>query len=310
MNRLLVLGSVNADHVLRVPHFPRPGETLAGHSYRVVPGGKGANQAVAAARLGAAVSFIARIGDDAIGHQMKTGFAQDGIDVSAVELDDTLPTGIAIIYVSDEGENSIGLSAEANGALTPAVVKGHEAMIADAHTLLLQLEVPLESVFEAARLARSHGTRVVLNPAPAQPLPAELLALVDLITPNQTEAELLTGVRVTDEASAREAAARFHQMGIGEVMITLGSQGVYCSKGQQQALMAGFRVEAVDTTAAGDTFNGALLAADLAGASFQDAVRFAHGAAALSVTRFGAQSSIPTRQEVDAFLLEQTAQGY
>ncbi|MFM4942663.1 ribokinase [Aeromonas bivalvium] len=310
MNRLLVLGSVNADHVLRVPHFPRPGETLAGHSYRVVPGGKGANQAVAAARLGAAVSFIARIGDDAIGHQMKTGFAQDGIDVSAVELDDTLPTGIAIIYVSDEGENSIGLSAEANGALTPAVVQGHEAMIAGAHTLLLQLEVPLESVFEAARLATSHGTRVVLNPAPAQPLPAELLALVDLITPNQTEAELLTGVRVTDEASARQAAARFHQMGIGEVMITLGSQGVYCSKGQQQALIAGFRVEAVDTTAAGDTFNGALLAADLAGASFQDAVRFAHGAAALSVTRFGAQSSIPTRQEVDTFLLEQTAQGY
>lgn len=310
MNRLLVLGSVNADHVLRVPHFPRPGETLAGHSYRVVPGGKGANQAVAAARLGAAVSFIARIGDDAIGHQMKTGFAQDGIDVSAVELDDTLPTGIAIIYVSDEGENSIGLSAEANGALTPAVVQGHEAMIADAHTLLLQLEVPLDSVFEAARLARSHGTRVVLNPAPAQPLPAELLALVDLITPNQTEAELLTGVRVTDEASAREAAARFHQMGIADVMITLGSQGVYCSKGQQQALIAGFRVEAVDTTAAGDTFNGALLAADLAGASFQDAVRFAHGAAALSVTRFGAQSSIPTRQEVDTFLLEQTAQGY
>ena len=310
MNRLLVLGSVNADHVLRVPHFPRPGETLAGHSYRVVPGGKGANQAVAAARLGAAVSFIARIGDDAIGHQMKTGFAQDGIDVSAVELDDTLPTGIAIIYVSDEGENSIGLSAEANGALTPAVVQGHEAMIAGAHTLLLQLEVPLDSVFEAARLAKFHGTRVVLNPAPAQPLPAELLALVDLITPNQTEAELLTGVRVTDEASAREAAARFHQMGIGEVMITLGSQGVYCSKGQQQALIAGFRVEAVDTTAAGDTFNGALLAADLAGASFQDAVRFAHGAAALSVTRFGAQSSIPTRQEVDAFLLEQTAQGY
>ncbi len=170
MNRLVVLGSVNADHVLRVPHFPRPGETLTGHSYQVVPGGKGANQAVAAARLGAEVSFIARIGDDAIGHQMKTGFAKDGIDVSAVELDPELPTGIAIIYVSDEGENSIGISAEANGALTPSVVKGHEAMIAAAHTLLLQLEVPLESVQEAARLARAHGTRVVLNPAPARPL--------------------------------------------------------------------------------------------------------------------------------------------
>ncbi|MFM5139322.1 ribokinase [Aeromonas rivipollensis] len=310
MNRLVVLGSVNADHVLRVPHFPRPGETLTGHSYQVVPGGKGANQAVAAARLGAAVSFIARIGDDAIGQQMKTGFANDGIDVSAVELDDKLPTGIAIIYVSDEGENSIGLSTEANGALDSAMVKRHEAMIAGAHTLLLQLEVPLESVFEAAKLARSHGTRVVLNPAPAQPLSADLLALVDLITPNQTEAELLTGVKVTGEASAAQASARFHQMGIADVMITLGSQGVYCSNGQQQALIPGFRVEAVDTTAAGDTFNGALLAAELAGADFHSAVRFAHGAAALSVTRFGAQSSIPGKQEVDTFLQSQTAQGH
>ena len=310
MNRLVVLGSVNADHVLRVPHFPRPGETLTGHSYQVVPGGKGANQAVAAARLGAAVSFIARIGDDAIGRQMKTGFANDGIDVSAVELDDKLPTGIAIIYVSDEGENSIGLSTEANGALDIAMVKRHEAMIAGAHTLLLQLEVPLESVFEAAKLARSHGTRVVLNPAPAQPLSADLLALVDLITPNQTEAELLTGVKVTGEASAAEASARFHQMGIADVMITLGSQGVYCSNARQQQLIPGFRVEAVDTTAAGDTFNGALLAAELAGADFNAAVRFAHGAAALSVTKFGAQSSIPSKVEVDAFLLAQTAQGH
>ncbi|MFM5556808.1 ribokinase [Aeromonas media] len=310
MNRLVVLGSVNADHVLRVPHFPRPGETLTGHSYQVVPGGKGANQAVAAARLGAAVSFIARIGDDAIGQQMKTGFANDGIDVSAVELDDKLPTGIAIIYVSDEGENSIGLSTEANGALDTAMVKRHEAMIAGAHTLLLQLEVPLDSVFEAARLARAHGTRVVLNPAPAQPLSADLLALVDLITPNQTEAELLTGVKVSDEASAAQASARFHQMGIADVMITLGSQGVYCSNAKQQALIPGFRVEAVDTTAAGDTFNGALLAAELAGADFKAAVRFAHGAAALSVTKFGAQSSIPGKQEVDTFLQSQTAQGH
>ncbi|MFQ2110120.1 ribokinase [Aeromonas rivipollensis] len=309
MNRLVVLGSVNADHVLRVPHFPRPGETLTGHSYQVVPGGKGANQAVAAARLGAAVSFIARIGDDAIGQQMKTGFANDGIDVSAVELDDKLPTGIAIIYVSDEGENSIGLSTEANGALDIAMVKRHEAMIAGAHTLLLQLEVPLDSVLEAARLARAHGTRVVLNPAPAQPLSADLLALVDLITPNQTEAELLTGVKVTGEASAAQASARFHQMGIADVMITLGSQGVYCSNAEQQALIPGFRVEAVDTTAAGDTFNGALLAAELAGADFHSAVRFAHGAAALSVTRFGAQSSIPGKQEVDTFLQSQAAQG-
>ncbi|MGL5814625.1 MAG: ribokinase [Aeromonas sp.] len=309
MNRLVVLGSVNADHVLRVPHFPRPGETLTGHGYQIVPGGKGANQAVAAARLGAEVSFIARVGDDAIGRQMRDGFANDGIDVSAVILDKALPTGIAIIYVSDEGENSIGISAEANGALSPAMVREHEAMIAAAHTLLLQLEVPLESMFEAARLARAHGTRVVLNPAPARPLSTELLALVDLITPNQTEAELLTGIRVTDERSAAEAASRFHQMGIREVMITLGSQGVYCSSPDRQILVPGFRVEAVDTTAAGDTFNGALLAAELAGADFNAAVRFAHGAAALSVTRLGAQSSIPTKAEVDAFLQAQAVQG-
>ena len=309
MNRLVVLGSVNADHVLRVPHFPRPGETLTGHGYQIVPGGKGANQAVAAARLGAEVAFIARVGDDAIGRQMRDGFANDGIDVSAVILDKALPTGIAIIYVSDEGENSIGISAEANGALSPAMVREHESMIAAAHTLLLQLEVPLESVYEAARLARAHGTRVVLNPAPARPLSAELLALVDLITPNQTEAELLTGIRVTDEHSAAEAAARFHQMGIREVMITLGSQGVYCSNPDRQILVPGFQVEAVDTTAAGDTFNGALLAAELAGADFNAAVRFAHGAAALSVTRLGAQSSIPTKAEVDAFLQAQAVQG-
>ncbi|WP_434668280.1 ribokinase [Aeromonas sp. NJAU223] len=309
MNRLVVLGSVNADHVLRVPHFPRPGETLTGHGYKIVPGGKGANQAVAAARLGADVSFIARVGDDAIGRQMRDGFAKDGIDVSAVELDQTLPTGIAIIYVSDEGENSIGISAEANGALSPAMVREHETLIAAAHTLLLQLEVPLESVLEAARLARAHGTRVVLNPAPARPLSAELLALVDLITPNQTEAELLTGIKVKDEASAREAALRFHQMGIADVMITLGSQGVYCSNEARQMLVPGFRVEAVDTTAAGDTFNGALLAAELAGDDFTAAVRFAHGAAALSVTRLGAQSSIPAKAEVERFLQAQTALG-
>lgn len=304
MKQLIVLGSVNADHVLRVPHFPRPGETLRGHSYQVLPGGKGANQAVAAARLGADIGFIARIGDDAIGRQMRDGFEADGIDVSAVESDPTLPTGIAIIYVSDEGENSIGLSAEANGALSPEVVERHAARIAGADTLLLQLEVPLESVQRAATLAHAAGTRVVLNPAPAQPLPASLLALVDLITPNQTEAELLTGVVVTDEASARAAAARFHAMGIASVMITLGAQGVYWSEQGEAALIPGFRVTATDTTAAGDTFNGALLAEQLRGASMQEAIRFAHAAAALSVTRFGAQSSIPHLAEVRAFLKE------
>ncbi|MGL5947848.1 MAG: ribokinase [Aeromonas sp.] len=305
MRRLVVLGSVNADHVLRVPTFPRPGETLTGHSYQVVPGGKGANQAVAAARLGATVDFIARIGQDPVGQAMRQGFAADGIEVSGVLCDEHLPTGIAIIYVNDAGENSIGISAEANSRLTAAAVRTHSDVISAADTLLLQLETPLDGVMEAARIAQESGTRVVLNPAPAKPLPADLLARVDLITPNQTEAQMLTGICVTDEASARDAAAALHAMGIAQVMITLGAQGVYCSDASDARLIPGFRVQALDTTAAGDTFNGAFLAASLSGQAFAPAVRFAHAAAALCVTRAGAQSSIPSSSEVQAFLAAQ-----
>ncbi|MGF1691018.1 ribokinase [Photobacterium kagoshimensis] len=304
MNKLVVLGSVNADHVLQVASFPRPGETLHGHSYSVIPGGKGANQAVAAARLGADIAFIACVGDDSFGITIREAFANDGINTEAVLIEEATPTGIAMIQVAATGENSICISAEANACLTPARLAPHHALISNADTLLMQLETPVETIEAAARVAKEANTKVVLNPAPAQTLSDDLLQLVDMITPNETEAELLTGIKVVDMASAQQAADVLHKKGIPTVMITLGSQGVWVSQQGQGEQVAGFRVEATDTTAAGDTFNGALLTGLQEGKSLNDAIRFAHAAAAISVTRLGAQTSIPHRHEVKRFLLE------
>ncbi|CAG9295281.1 ribokinase [Celerinatantimonas diazotrophica] len=302
MNKLVVLGSVNADHVLQVPRFPRPGETLHGRNYQVIPGGKGANQAVAAARLNADIGFIACVGDDAFGLDIRDSFARDGMNVEHVCVEKHCPTGIAIIQVSDEGENTICISAEANAHLDEPRVSTYQQSIQQADYLLMQLETPLEGVTKAAELAKQAGTPVILNPAPAQELPRELLANIDIITPNETEAEVLTGIAVTDESSAEQAAKVLHDLGIKVVMITLGARGVWVSENNQGQLIAGFRVDAVDTTAAGDTFNGAFVTGLLEGMSLETAIRFAHAAAAISVTRFGAQTSIPYRREVDEFL--------
>lgn len=304
MSKLVVLGSVNADHVLQVESFPRPGETLHGHSYAVIPGGKGANQAVAAARLGADVAFIACVGDDDFGHKMRQQFIDEGMNSEAVMGESNTPTGIAMIQVAATGENSICISAEANARLTPERIKPHHHLIASADTLLMQLETPIETIEVAARVAKDAGTKVVLNPAPAQALSDDLLQLIDVITPNETEAELLTGIAVTDTASAQEAANVLHTKGIASVMITLGSQGVWVSEEGAGKQVGGFRVEAIDTTAAGDTFNGALLTALQKGCKLDEAIRFAHAAAAITVTRTGAQTSIPHLAEVERFLVE------
>ncbi len=304
-NKLTVLGSINADHVITVPHFAKPGETLTGYGYHINYGGKGANQAVAAARLGAQVSFIGCIGDDDIGREMKRAFEKDGIDTQAIVSVSDETTGIAMIQVADSGENSIVISAGANAALNESLVEAFSPQIIEADYLLMQLETPLNAIIKAAKLAKQQGTRVVLNPAPAQPLPDELLAHVDIITPNETEAELLTGVTVTDEKSAVESARVFHAKGIPTVLITLGSKGVYVSEQGDGRIIAGFRVEAKDTTAAGDTFNGALITALLEHKPMSEAIRFAHAAAAISVTRKGAQPSIPSRAETLAFLAQQ-----
>jgi ribokinase len=297
-----VLGSVNADHVIKVDHFPRPGETLHGQSYAVIAGGKGANQAVAAARLGANVHFIASVGDDDFGNNIRKAFAKDGINVDSVMVEEDTPTGIAMIQVAANGENSICISAEANALLTPQRIMPHISKIESADMLLLQLEVPLESIEFAAALAHQSGTTVVLNPAPARVLSDQLLALVDIITPNETEAEVLTGIAVSDNESAQLAANALHKKGINTVLITLGSKGVWLSQSGEGKQIVGYKVNAVDTTAAGDTFNGALLTALLEDKSLDDAIIFAHAAAALTVMSAGAQSSIPYRKQVVEFL--------
>ena len=306
MKRLTVLGSVNADHVLNISRFPQPGETVTGHHYRVAPGGKGVNQVVAAARMGAVPAFIAMLGEDAFGEQMRHTFASEGIDTQAVMTASGKPSGVAMIQVNAEGENSICIAPESNACLTPAAIQPHLSLIHHADYLLMQLETPQETLQLAAEEAVKHHTLVILNPAPASVLEDRFLKLVDIITPNQTEAEALTGINVSDEISAGQAAARLHDRGIPVVVITMGRQGAWVSRRESHStcgeLVPGFDVEARDTTAAGDTFNGALVSCLLTGTGLKEAVRRAHAAAAVSVTRDGALSSVPTLAEVDAFM--------
>lgn len=303
--RLAVMGSINADHILNLNQFPRPGETVIGQQYHVAFGGKGANQAVAAGRSGADISFIACVGEDDVGERIRHQLAKDNIDISSVEIVAGEATGVALIFVNGEGENSIAIHTGANAALTPAMVEKHQQIIVDAGALLMQLESPVESVLAAAKIARQHQTWVILNPAPAMELPDALLALVDTITPNETEAEILTGVSVKSDEDAARAAAVLHGKGIAQVLITLGSRGVWLSDNGNGQRISGFNVEAVDTIAAGDTFNGALITALLEAEPVEQAIRFAHAAAAISVTRQGAQPSVPWRAETDQFLQQQ-----
>ena len=303
--KLVVLGSIKADHILNLESFPTPGETVTGHHYQVAFGGKGANQAVAAGRSGADIAFIACTGDDDIGERVRHQLQSDGIDVAPVRAVKDQSTGVALIFVNAEGENVIGIHAGANAALSVEQVEAEKARIAGAQALLMQLESPLESVLAAAKIAHQHQTTVVLNPAPARELSDELLALVDIITPNETEAEKLTGIRVENDDDAANAARVLHDKGIGIVMITLGSRGVWVSHEGQGRRVPGFKVQAIDTIAAGDTFNGAFVTALLEGIALDEAIRFAHAAAAIAVTRKGAQPSVPWREEIDEFLRQQ-----
>lgn len=302
---LVVLGSINADHILNLESFPAPGETVTGNQYQVAFGGKGANQAVAAGRSGANIAFIACTGDDDTGERVRKQLASDNIDIAPVSVVAGESTGVALIFVNAEGENVIGIHAGANAALTTERVEAQRTIIAGAEALLMQLESPVESVLAAAKIAHENHTTVVLNPAPARVLSDELLALVDIITPNETEAEKLTGIRVENDDDAARAARALHDKGIGTVIITLGSRGVWASVNGEGRRVPGFKVKAIDTIAAGDTFNGALVTALLEGKRMDDAIRFAHAAAAIAVTRKGAQPSVPWRKEIDEFLSQQ-----
>ena len=300
--QILVVGSSNTDMVIKAARLPRPGETILGGTFFMNPGGKGANQAVAIARLGGSVTFICKTGSDIFGHQSQQLFEEEGINTSYVFSDSGNPSGVALITVDEKAENCIVVASGANANLLPSDLAKAEEAIEQADLILMQLEVPMETVCFVADIAWQKGKKVILNPAPAHPLPADLLRHLYLITPNETEAEMITGVKITDESSAGEAARLLSEMGVQHVIITLGSKGALIYSGGKAEMVPALKVEAVDTTAAGDVFNGALTVALSEGRSLKEAARFACKASAISVTRVGAQSSAPYRNEVDIFV--------
>lgn len=300
--KLIVLGSINVDHVINVQQFPRPGETLSGSAYNIAFGGKGANQAVAAGRCGAGIQFIAAVGNDEIGQQICQQLQKDNIDIRSIQTIKKEKTGVALIFVNKQGENEIVIYAGANASVTPEYIEDYKKDIINADAILMQLETPLSTIEVAAKLAKSNRTRVIMNPAPAQPLSDDLLKCIDIITPNETEAECLTGIKVKTERDADQAAQFLHEKGIPVVIITLGNKGAWVSNQGFGKLIKGYRVRAVDTIAAGDTFNGMLVTALLEDKSLDESVKYAHAAAAIAVTRHGAQSSVPLRKEVEQFL--------
>lgn len=303
--KILVIGSSNTDMIVKVPHIPRPGETVLGGEFVTAAGGKGANQAVGAARAGGDVTFIARVGDDMFGRRAIEGFQKDGIRVDWLVRDPQSPSGVALIFVDASGQNSIAVASGANARLSPADVHRAAAAFQGASALIMQLETPLNTVTDAAELAAHQRVPVILNPAPAQPLSGNLLQRISILTPNEAEATALSGVEVHDETTAARAATKLRQRGVGTVIITLGALGAFVEGAKVRQLVPGFKVKAVDSTAAGDVFTGALAVALGEGKALLDAVRFANAAAAISVTRLGAQPSEPTRTEIERFLQQQ-----
>src|SRR5208283_1084210 len=304
---ITVLGSLNMDFVVRVDELPAPGETTLGRDFQMIPGGKGANQACAVGRIGAKTVqgyMIGRVGYDLFGDQLKASLSAAGVDVSAVHSTKAQPTGVALIWVDQRGQNSIVVAPGANHAMTAADVSGHRAVFQGARYALFQLEVPLPVVAAALSVARQMAVRTILDPAPAQPLPADLLANVDVLTPNEQEASLLLGrpVGPIEESEYRRVAGALRGLGVRSVILKLGSRGALYFDGDVEMFQPVFKVDAVDATAAGDIFNGALAVTLAEGKPMQVALRFAAAAAAISVTRVGAQSSVPLRSEVDEFL--------
>ena len=302
-SKILVIGSSNTDMVICTGHLPLPGETVIGGTFFMNPGGKGANQAVTVARLGGRVSFICKTGSDIFGHQANQLFNEEGIDTSYVFSDTKNPSGVALITVDTDAENCIVVAPGANAHLTPNDLKRSAEAVEAADIILLQLEIPMQTVEAAAMMAYRLGKKVVLNPAPASKLSAGLLETLYAITPNETEAEAISGIRITDERTAEEAARKIASMGVCNVIITLGAKGALVFDGAHCEIVPAYKTQAVDTTAAGDVFNGALVVALSEGRTLPEAVRFACKASAISVTRVGAQNSVPYRTEVDVFNL-------
>ncbi|WP_338477872.1 ribokinase [Pseudomonas trivialis] len=300
--KVVVVGSLNMDLVTRASRLPRAGETLIGQSFSTVPGGKGANQAVASARLGAEVAMIGCVGTDAYGDQLRDALLVEGIDCQAVSTVDG-SSGVALIVVDDGSQNAIVIVAGSNGELTPAAMLAVDAVLQAGEVIVCQLEVPMDTVGYTLKRGRELGKTVILNPAPASgPLPTEWYASIDYLIPNESEASALSGVIVDSLDSARLAATQLIKAGAGKVIITLGAEGALFADGERFEHLAAPKVKAVDTTAAGDTFVGGFAAALVNGTSEADAIRFGQVAAALSVTRDGAQPSIPTLNDVQGFV--------
>lgn len=298
LSRITVIGSSNTDMVIKTTKLPVPGETILGGNFFMNPGGKGANQAVAASRLGGKVSFIAKTGDDIFGKQAKQLFENEGVNTDYMFTDSENPSGVALITVDSAAENCIVVAPGANSNLGKADIDQAREEILRSDIILMQLEIPLETVSYAANIAHGAGKKVILNPAPARGLPDDLLQKLYIITPNETEAELLTGIKVSDMTTAEKAAKILHDKGVKIVIITLGSKGAFYFSGDGFKIVPAPKVEAIDTTAAGDVFNGALAVAISEGLELEKAVELANKAASISVTRLGAQSSAPYWKEI------------
>lgn len=305
MARIVVVGSANVDLVVQAPHIPRPGETVLGRDFVMALGGKGANQAVGVARLGAEVVFLARVGKDSFGDQCLDGYAREGINTSYISLDPEEATGVALIVVANDGENSIAVASGANMRLTPELIADASEAFEGADGVLLQLEIPIETVVEAARIGRKHGIPVVLNPAPAQPLQPELLSLIDVLTPNRIELAQLLGVSENEVMAMDDERLAKHALGLGvpSVVITLGKEGALAAGSWGWTRVPSFAVETVDTTAAGDAFNAGLaVALGRGGSNLPEATRYACACGALATTKFGAQPSLPDEEAVQRLL--------
>ena len=285
--------------VVKVPHIPAPGETVMGSELLTIQGGKGANQAVGAARAGGAVVFIACVSDDTFGTESIENYKKDGIDTSFIKIKPGTHSGVALINVAEDGENSIAVAPGANSHLLPEDIIKAKDVFAGAGAVLVQLEIPIETVSAVARITEELGIPLILNPAPGAKLPSELLKRVSVITPNETEAALLTGTKEVNDDTIPVMAKELYDLGIETVILTLGSRGVYLLNGEFQGLIPGYKVKAVDTTAAGDVFNGSLATALSGTKTVQEAIDFAQRAAAISVTRMGAQPSAPQLDEIN-----------
>jgi len=299
--KIIVIGSSNTDMVVKVPRIPAPGETILGTDFMTIPGGKGANQAIAASRAGADVVFIACVSDDSFGEQSVEYYRKDGINVSCIKVKSGFHSGIALINVAADGENSIAVAPGANSHLIPKDIWAFQQAFKGAKIVLAQLEIPIETVEAAADVAQSEGIPFILNPAPATAIPESLLKKVAVITPNETEAAILTSREKFSGNEIQEMARELYEKGIKTVIITLGGKGVWLKNREFEGMIPGHKVKAVDTTAAGDVFNGALATAMAKQMSLQKAIDFAQRAAAISVTRIGAQPSAPFLIEINRF---------